>query len=169
MDYHTIITELSGNTTVFNGLLAGVPRQQYLWRPAPEKWCLLEIVCHLYDEEREDFRARTKHVLESPTQPLPPIDPAGWVLQRRYMEQDYDGKVQQLLHERQLSVEWLRSLHTPVWHNAYLHPKLGYMTAKMLLCNWLAHDHLHFRQITRIKYQYLQHISGETLSYAGEW
>lgn len=29
--------------------------------PAPEKWCLLEIVFHLYDEEREEFRARVNY------------------------------------------------------------------------------------------------------------
>jgi len=70
-------------------MLFGLTKEMYLWKPAPEKWCLLEIVCHLYDEEREDFRARTRHVLETPTDTLPPIDPQGWVGSRKYIHQDY--------------------------------------------------------------------------------
>ena len=66
-----IINELSKNRNVFKELLSGLTAEMYLWMPNPGKWCLLEIVCHLYDIEREDFRARTKHVLETPAAPLP--------------------------------------------------------------------------------------------------
>lgn len=43
------------------------------------------------------------------------------------------------------------------------------MGAKMLLANWLAHDHLHLRQIVRLKYERLKALGGEPLAYAGEW
>jgi len=43
------------------------------------------------------------------------------------------------------------------------------MSAKFILANWLAHDYLHIRQITRLKYDYLQDIPNENLSYAGNW
>ena len=35
--------------------------------------------------------------------------------------------------------------------------------------NWLAHDYLHIRQIIRLKFAYLQQLSKEDLSYAGNW
>ena len=82
MNHTKIIQELSRNRNVFESLLSGIEEEEYLWRPMHEKWCLLEIVCHLYDEEREDFRRRTRLVLENPTEPLPPIDPVGWVLRK---------------------------------------------------------------------------------------
>lgn len=73
-----IANHLTENLPVFRDLLSNMTNEEYLYRPAPEKWCALEIVCHLVDEEREDFRARTRHVLEQPDAPLPSIDPVGW-------------------------------------------------------------------------------------------
>jgi len=169
MNYTKIINGLSGNRNVFKELLSGLTEDIYLWKPNPEKWCLLEIVCHLYDEEREDFRARTKHVLETPTEPMPPIDPQGWVEARNYIQQNYQDKLNDFLLEREQSVKWLQSLYNPRWSNAYEHSKFGKMTAKMFLSNWLAHDYLHIRQITKLKYDYLKQLANEDLGYAGNW
>ncbi|GAA4789693.1 DinB family protein [Olivibacter ginsenosidimutans] len=167
--YLKIIKELSENRNVFKALLAPVGEELYLWKPNPQKWCLLEIVCHLYDIEREDFRLRTAHVLSSPTEPLPPIDPPGWVSSRAYIQQDYQDKLNDFLTERTQSVSWLQNLSNPAWENAYEHPKLGKITANMLLSNWLAHDYLHIRQITKLKYDYLRQLTHEDLGYAGNW
>ncbi len=151
------------------GLLRNVPREVYLWKPAPEKWCILEVICHLYDEEREDFRARVKHTLETPVKLAPPIDPVAWVQERNYIEQDFGQKLEELLKEREKSVQWLQTLSSPNWGNTYHHPKLGPMTAGNFLANWLAHDYLHCRQITKLKYDYLSVSLEEDLEYAGKW
>jgi hypothetical protein len=169
MNHPKIIQELSRNRGVFKHLLTGLKQEEYLWKPKPEKWCLLEIICHLHDEEREDFRTRTRIVLESLEDPLPPIDPVGWVQERKYMEQDFENMLSSFLIEREVSLAWLRSLTSPKWDNAFQHPKFGPMTAKLYVSNWLAHDYLHIRQIIRTKYSYLQQWTGESLSYAGNW
>jgi len=164
-----IIQELLVNRQVFKELLSTVPQAMCHWKPMPDKWCLLEIVCHLYDEECEDFRLRTRQVLETPSLPLPPIDPQGWVETRKYMEQNYSAKLDNFLAEREASVKWLESLTGPKWNNSYVHPRLGKMTAGLFLSNWLAHDYLHIRQIIRLKYDYLKIITDEDLGYAGDW
>ncbi len=169
MNYNPIIEELARNRAVFKGLLSGLTDKEYLWKRLPEKWSLLEIICHLYDEEREDFRARTRHVLEKPEELLPSIDPQGWVQERAYNQQDFSETLDKFLKERQQSIVWLKSLKSPKWDNAYSHPKFGQMTAKMFLSNWLAHDYLHIRQILNLKFEYLQQHTGETLTYAGTW
>ena len=169
MEVKRIIEDLSRNREVFRELLKDIQEQLYLWKPGPEKWCLLEVICHLYDEEREDFRARTHHVLETPNAPMTPFDPLALVTKRKYMQQDFNEKLGAFLQERTRSVEWLLSLQSPKWDNTYTHPKLGSLTAKMFLTNWLAHDYLHIRQINRIKYEYLDTHSGENLNYAGQW
>lgn len=169
MNYSKIINELCRNRQVFNELLSGLQAEMYLWKPVPEKWCLLEVVCHLYDEECEDFRARTKHVLETPDEPMPLFDQLSWVTEREYMRQDFSEKLKALLKEREQSIAWLERLQSPKWDNAYDHPKLGPMTAKMFLSNWLAHDYFHIRQIVRIKFTYLKEKSPEDLRYAGDW
>ena len=170
MDHESIILKLAANRLVFAGLLAGVDKKEYLFRPAENKWCLLEIACHLHDEEREDFGYRLKHTLESPEKPLPGIDPEGWVSERNYMKKDYFKTVDAFLAEREQSVEWLRTLKSPNWKNAHNHPKFGPLPAEMFLSNWLAHDYLHIRQILRIKYNYLKdNVEDVKLKYAGKW
>ncbi len=169
MDYSKIINGLSENATVFKELLSGLTEEIYLWKPNPDKWCLLEIVCHLHDEEIYDFMARTRHVLEKPTEDLPAIDPLGWVKDKSYIQQNYNDKLDQFLKEREQSIKWLQCLSNPKWENAYQHPKFGKMTAKMFLSNWLAHDYLHIKQIIKLKYDYLKQLTDEDLMYAGYW
>lgn len=169
MNTSFIILELSKNKNVFKEILQEIKPEIYLWKPVPDKWCLLEIVCHLYDEEREDFQARLKHILQTPADPFTPIDPPGWVMQRKYIQQDYNGMLNKFLEEREQSVAWLQSLSSPPWDQVHRHPTLGLISANKMLANWLAHDYLHFRQIIKLKYDYLQLHSNETLTYAGNW
>ena len=169
MNSSKIIKELQRNKSVFKELLLNCTKEEYLWKPNQSKWCLLEIVCHLHDEEIEDFRTRVHSVLDNPESTLPPFDPVKWVLERKYLEQDYNTKVDSFFKEREKSIEGLQQLKAPQWDNSYSHPKLGPMSAKLFLSNWLAHDYLHIRQILNLKFEYLKYHSGENLNYAGEW
>ena len=164
-----IIQNLERNNNVFKTMLLNCSEEEYLWKPSQNKWCLLEIICHLVDEEIEDFRARVHSVLENPERTLAPFDPVSRVIDRKYLEQDYNSKVKNLLNEREKSIHKLQQLNNPKWDNTYQHPKLGPMSAKLFLSNWLAHDYLHMRQILNLKFEYLKYHSGENLKYAGEW
>ncbi len=169
MDHNYIISALENNLSVFTSLLRKSNPDEYLYKPDNQSWCMLEIVCHLYDEEREDFRMRLQTVLDAPYKHPPMIDPEGWVLKRDYIHQDYGLKVNEFLTERQSSLSYLKTLSDPQWTNYYEHPVLGNLDGNHFLTNWLAHDYLHIRQLTQRKYQYLQHMSGNDCSYAGVW
>ena len=169
MNYNKVIDELERNKNLFKSLLSNIEVKEQLWKPKVENWCLLEVVCHLLDEEKEDFRARVKHTLESPDLPMLSINPSAWVEERRYIQQNFSNTLDYFLQEREQSIAWLRSLENPNWDNFYVHEKFGEMTAKMFLSNWLAHDYLHIKQILKIKFNYLKSISDEPLSYAGDW
>jgi hypothetical protein len=169
MNYNLIINNLKSNRDIFRTLLFHLPETEYLWRPEPDKWNLLEIICHLYDEEREDFRQRLIYVLEKPGHPLPNINPSGWVKSRNYISKNFDDMLDNFCQERESSILWLNSLDAPDMTKAYIHPEYGAMTAKMFLTNWLAHDYLHIRQIIKLKFDFLKSISGESLIYAGDW
>lgn len=169
MNQDETINELDRNKVVFESLLTNSSEKHVLWKPTPDKWCLLEIVCHLYDEEREDFRARVKHCLELSDLPFSPIDPAGWVTDRNYLAQNYTEVLQGFLRERTESVSWLRSFVNPDWSNTRPHPTLGNLSADDFLSNWLAHDYIHIRQIIKLKYTHHDKFSDRSLSYAGNW
>ena len=164
-----IIAQFQRNSKVFYSLLKNEDQDLSLWKQTPEKWCLLEIVCHLYDEEIHDFRFRTQWVLEKPNQVPPAFNPLNCVIDNQYMQQDFNEMLEKFIHEREQSIIWLKTLKTVNWENAFEHSKLGTMSAKLFLTNWLAHDYLHIKQILKLKYDYLMYNSGENLDYAGQW
>lgn len=169
MRFEDILNQLENNKQVFENLLRYLPENKYLWRPKPEKWCLLEIVCHLLDEEIYDFRARVKHALKTPEKALATTDPEGWVKERNYVSKNYQETLKSFLKERDTSVQWLREQNDVDWSNTLSHPELGALSAELFLRNWLAHDYLHIRQILRYKFEFLKSSSEIDLNYAGAW
>ncbi len=170
MIHDHIVKKLEENIPVFISLLENNSEEQVRWKPSPEKWSLLEVINHLYDEEREDFRQRISNVLEDPFKEWLPVDPVKWVTEREYDKRDMTTSLNNFLAERKNSVAWLKSLASPDWKAAYKQPKLGEISAEKLLANWLAHDYLHIRQITFLQYSYLSHNAPSIgLEYAGNW
>lgn len=169
MDSTYIIRQLEQNKAVIQSLLTTQKSEAHFWKASPDKWCLLEVVCHLVDEEIDDFRTRLQTALKPEDYPFLPIDPVGWVKSRKYIEQNFESKITEWSTEREKSLSWLRSLDNPNWDSYFIHKELGPMSASKILANWLAHDYIHIRQILRIKHAYLAHISGQDLSYAGNW
>ena len=164
-----IIDELNRNKSVFKNLLENVDEKIINWKQSDKKWSLLEIICHLCDEEKEDFRARVESTLNDPSIEFAPIDPVGWVTSRNYTAENYGDKLSEFIAERDKSIEFLRNLNQPKWDNYYEHPQLGNLSAKMFFSNWLAHDYLHIRQIIKLKFDYLSITTNEKLNYAGDW
>ena len=169
MQHANLIIGLQRNKLVFDSLLKDLSKEAIQWKQDSNTWCLLEVACHLLDEEVEDFRARTRHALETPDSPLKPINPSEWPKERAYVKQNYNEVLDKFLFERQVSIEWLKSLENPKWEQAFQHPKLGAQSAEHLLANWLAHDYHHIRQINAIKRNYLKEVTGDALTYAGNW
>lgn len=164
-----IIQELKANGETFRHMLIGVSPLLVSWKPSPDTWCLLEIICHLHDVEGEDFRDRLRHTLETPDEIMPSIFPTEWVMERKYMEQDFLSTLNAFIGEREKSIQWLASLKDPKWDNVYQHPEFGPLSAQLFLHNWLVHDFLHIRQILKVKYAYLEQSAPVDLSYAGNW
>ncbi len=106
------------------------------WKPSTRDWSVLEILCHLRDEEVEDFRTRLRSTLENADSVWPPIDPTGVAVTRRYNDEDILDVLDSFLNERQSSVSWLRGLSQPDWQIAYVHPSLGKILAGDLLTAW---------------------------------
>jgi len=144
------IRNLATNGGAIHQLLAPITSEQARWKPSPEKWSLLEILCHLVDEERDDFRHRARSTLEDPQREWPPIDPAGWARDRQYNDQDFQENLTAFQQERTDSLHWLRSLREADWDRAYPHPLLDELRAGDLLAAWVAHDILHLRQMTNV-------------------
>lgn len=169
MDLNYCLAQMSGDAERIRALVEGVHDEQARWRPNPDSWSVLEVTCHLLDEEREDFRVRLDITLHQPERKWPGIDPQGWVQARRYNEQDLAAALQAFLEEREASLAWLESLEAADWEAAYEAP-WGPIRAGDLLASWVAHDLLHMRQLVELHWAYKEQQTAPYSSrYAGEW
>lgn len=79
-----IYSELESNAAVFSSLLSGITQEEALLKPDLDSWSILEVLGHLLDEERLDFRKRLDITLFHQGEKWPPIDPQEWVLAEKY-------------------------------------------------------------------------------------
>lgn len=169
MDHKVIAQQLAQNAETIRAMVAGINTEQARWKPTAQEWSILEVVNHLYDEEREDFRTRVDYVLHRPGEAAPNIDPAGWVTARGYNQRDLAESLQNFLYEREQSVLWLTGLEHPDWKKALKHPRFT-ISAGSLLASWLAHDFLHLRQLVELHYAWVkQQVAPFSVDYAGDW
>ncbi|MGH2628909.1 MAG: DinB family protein, partial [Anaerolineales bacterium] len=110
MEFPRLLALMERDAERIKLFVEGVSDDQARWKPNPESWSILEVTCHLGDEEREDFRTRLDIILHRPEAPWPPIDPREWVAERKYNERDLGGSLASFLSERRASLEWLRGL-----------------------------------------------------------
>jgi hypothetical protein len=170
VEVSTAIQRFEHNLQAIHALVAGVDDRQARWKPAPDEWSILEVIHHLYDEEREDFRPRLDLTLHHPDLPWPPNDPVAKVAERRYNEQDLREILSAFQHERAASMAWLGTLHAPDWKRSHTLAQVGTLRAGDLLVSWLAHDILHLRQLAELHYHYITHLAQPyEVDYAGEW
>lgn len=171
MNVERLIARLEQVGRTLPALVGGLTAEEARRRGANGAWSILEIVCHLADEETDDFRERFRLTQEDPAAPWPGIDPERWAKDRKYNERDLGAEVDRFVKERLASVAWLRSRREWDWKVEVLRPH-GPMAAGTLLVSWAAHDALHIRQIAKRLYE----LAGEDgkpegyiTRYAGEW
>ena len=151
-------------------LVSGVSDEQMRWKPSPNDWSMLEVINHLTDEEREDFRTRLDILLHRPDDEMPPIDPQGWITSRAYNQRDPGESLANFLIERERSLTWLRGLTDPNWESSTLSPSGRSFHAGDMAASWAAHDLLHSRQLVELHWAWnLRQVTPYDVAYAGDW
>lgn len=168
MNYAFLVTQMEEQAHAISALTRGLAPDDARWKPDAESWSVVEVINHLYDEERRDFRVRLDIILHRPQEPFPHIDPRGWVVQEKYNERDLTASLNKFLDERANSLKWLSGLDSPDWDAAVTN-QLGTMTAGEMFSAWVAHDVLHLRQLVELRYALVKnHAAPFAIQYAGE-
>ncbi len=139
--------ELSRLPQVLEALLKDLDEAAWLARPAPAEWAPVEIVCHLRDEEVEDFGARLRVVLEG-GQRFTPIDPERWVTDRRYLEDDGPRALAAFRERRAASLALLAGIAPARLTRVVEHRRTGGLSGLDILAAWVEHDRLHLAQLS---------------------
>lgn len=169
MEFQTLYQELTNSTEMIRALLAGVSQEEAQFKPSPGRWSILEVVCHLYDEEREDFREHLDFILHRQHEEWHPISPFAWVKLRKYNQQNFKSMQRKFFNERTNSLAWLKTLKNADWDRTYT-SKFGSMKAGTMFASWVAHDNLHIRQLTELRRARIEKITKPyKIGYAGDW
>jgi hypothetical protein len=169
MEFNTLYQELQNSTEMIRALLLGLTQAEAQIKPNLESWSILEVVCHLYDLEREDFREHLDFILCRQNEEYHTIDPQSWIQERKYNEQNFVEMQEKFFAERKQSLEWLRGISDADWETTYT-SQYGSVSAGEMFSCWVAHDNLHIRQLVELRRARIENITKPyPIEYAGDW
>lgn len=164
-----ITRQMTVNAAAIRALLEQISSEQATWKPDPQTWCLQQVIEHVYNEERIDFRQHIKEMFHTP--------PMAWGTLKEFTWTPVGDCAQALsgfLQEREASLGWLRGLSSPDWaasSKAQFGPaEVIVLSAADVLVSWVAHDYLHLRQINELLYAWNEaQAKPHSVQYAGGW
>ncbi len=131
-------------------LIRGLSRAQLLTRPAPSKWSIHEIVCHLADTEVANAW-RYRKVLGEDEVGLTAWDQDRWAAGHRYRRQDLRLALEQFRSLRTRNLALLRVVGRKAWTRTATHATFGALSAGQIAAHMVHHDANHVAQIERIR------------------
>jgi len=164
-----IIRHLTGNAEAIRSLVLTISDEQAQWKPDPQTWSMKEVMEHVYNEERLDFRKHLKELLSEP--------PQAWGEFRHEEYISFESCRQAMegfLGERGASIAWLKTLEFPNWEAAsqasFGPGDVLTLRAGDVLASWVAHDFLHLRQMIELGFAWNEkQVSPFSVQYAGGW
>jgi hypothetical protein len=133
-------------------VLAGVPRKLLMWRPAPGKWSIHEIVCHMRDAERLGYLHRYTEIVTKDNPTFPDVDGDALALEGQYRRANLRDVVRDWRTARKACLAVLRKVKTSQWTRSGTHATAGPMSLETVLQRQaLGNDDAHLAQIEDIK------------------
>ena len=171
IDIPTILGQMEGNAEAMHALVGTLSEEQARWKPGSESWSMKDVMEHVYNEERIDFRIHLREILNDPPQAWGAFFPPEGYLPVETCAQALEG----FLRERKASLEWLKALPAPDW-DAACEASFGPSDEKVrlsagdVLVSWVAHDYLHLRQMIEVLFAWNEkQASPYAVPYAGRW
>ncbi len=163
IDLPETIRQLDSQGEAIRALAQTFTEEQAGWKPDADTWSLKEVMEHLYNEERLDFRRHLKGMFGEPKPPA----------QRIEVESARQG-LEGFMAERQASLAYLAALREPDWgvRKEFRFGPSETMTLSTgdMLVSWVEHDILHLRQIVELMHACnAREASADAVTYAGGW
>ncbi len=140
-----ILPQYSGNIAALHGLLAEVKPHQWLQRPDPQEWSILQILCHLWESEAPVHRARLKAIRDQDDPFIAAPPPPGPDIPTCH-EEGYEA-LYCFQRERKETISLLSALTPAQWDRTARHSIFG-LTTMLEMAHFTAqHDRLHITQL----------------------
>ena len=131
--------------------VSGLSDKVLRYKPAPDKWCILEILAHLADMEIL-YAYRLRQMLADKKPVIAPIDQDDWARNLGYMESSPPELVALYGLNRHHNLRLLRRLKPADLEKAAFHPEYKQdMTVAVMVERMGCHGANHLAQIERLK------------------
>jgi hypothetical protein len=117
------------------------------WKPAPNEWCINEVIGHMIEADRRGFDGRIRTILQNDRPQLEAWDPGAVAASRRDRERDLFVLLDEMEMQRAESAKLIEQLTPDQLRWAGLHPQVGELRVADLLHEWVYHDRMHLKQI----------------------
>jgi hypothetical protein len=138
---------LEATPTVLRTLFGALPRAALRRRPAPDEWCVLEVVGHLSEAEQRGFAGRIRRILDEEDHLCLTWDPPAVARARGDQARDPTELLAEFSELRRDSVALVTALSETEVVRCGRHPEVGRLAIADLLNEWVHHDQEHLRQI----------------------
>jgi hypothetical protein len=128
-------------------LIAATPDALH-WKPAPDRWCIGEVLGHLAEQE-QIFLGRARRMVDEKNPSLEAYDQNAAAAAGNYAG-DAKENLRRFCHERDRALSWLRYLPVAAGSRTGVHSAIGPITLNQLLNEWAFHDLGHIRQIAEL-------------------
>lgn len=145
------LNEAEKSPKLIAAAVLGLPDKTLRYKPAPDKWCILEILGHLADMEIvTGYRIRQMLADENPT--IAPIDQDAWARNLHYLEEAPAELVASYALNRYNNLRLLRRISVAELDKGAFHPELNRkLTVAEMVERISAHGPNHLAQIERLK------------------
>jgi hypothetical protein len=124
--------------------------ENLLYKPAPDRWSICEVLNHLTDVEQLAVALRAKRVLEEERPLFIDYDRDARYAAGAYANDDGERALEKFREARAASLSWLENVKPSDWKRRGIHPAVGEVDLSQLLSLWAFHDLSHIRQVTEL-------------------
>jgi hypothetical protein len=141
------ITVIESTPGILAGIVGSLDSDILNREPAPGKWSIRDILCHLADTEIA-FGFRLRQSLAEPHHVIQPFDQERWAAP--YPNLTAHDALDAFSASRKWNVRLIRSLAKDAFSRELVHPERGSMTFQTLVETMGGHDLNHLSQIERL-------------------
>ena len=131
---------------LLSAVLRNLPKKMWLYKPAPDRWSIHEIIVHLADSEASSY-VRCRHLIAEPGKPMPEFDPALWAGTLGYFHQSTREALEIIRRLRRMTYQLLITLPEPIWLHRLQHPTDGEISLETWIEDQERHIPHHIEQV----------------------
>ncbi|MGB0387119.1 MAG: DinB family protein [Ardenticatenaceae bacterium] len=163
MKLEQIATILRTTPQTLRQTLAPYDNDVAQWRPAPDEWCINEVLGHLIEADQHAFAARIKLILDEDNPTIARWSAGKAAKERHDCQKNVHDLLTKLAAQRAELAQFVEGLDLSQLERRGTYPPMGQFHASDFLYEWPYHDFDHIQQIMDILKAHIWPLMSDTM------